>query len=264
MKNPYNFSARSRADMISALESIGGRYDGRNRYPFAWNVKIHSIGDMTAAGLAEFDSGTGEPFSPAWDSAWAAHLERSDSLFWDICSDAGRYYTDGDYCTWAGNDQGDYGFEFHGRSGGWLVLTKWRGRSLRDFSIADDCGADSYASLTWPEVRQLYRAIETMNQDFTPAKIRAEFRSHLAMARGQWEEARHEAIESARGDQVENAGAALALLSEFRAARTAWQGRGGLGGVPVICATLRSVIMGRIASARAAGRIAGQLEAGVA
>lgn len=259
MRNPYKFPARSRADMIAAMESIGGRYESGARHPFAWNVKIYDWPDDSAAGLAAQIA----DLNPAWDSAWREYVESRDSLFWQICEDMGRTYVDGEYCTWPGDDHGQYHFEFHGRSGGWLVLTKWRGRSLRGFSIADDCAADEFASLAWQEVRELYRATATMSQDFASEKLREDMAWHVADARVRWEERRREAIADNRAAQVESASAALALLHEFRAARAAWAGRGGLGAVPVICATLRQAIIARIAGARAHGRAAWQLEAGV-
>lgn len=251
-RNPYKFPARSRAAMIAALESVGGHYERFARYPFAWNVKIHSWGDITAAGLSGLEP-DGNPFNPAFDKAWQDYAESSDSLFWEVCSNAARYYTDGDYCTWPGDDQGAYEFELHGRSGGWLVLTKWHGRSLRDFSVPDDCAADEFATLSWPEVRQLYRAVMTMEQDLTPAKVLQEFRYHLAYARSNWEAERREAIAQHAATATEAAANARELLAEFRAARKAG---GALVNVPAICATLRQAIADRIRLARRERRAA--------
>lgn len=261
MKNPYKFPARSRGAMIAALEAIGGR----SGYPFAWNVKIRDWGDIGAAALQDLAGGAfGVPFNPAWDSAWRRHVESSDEVFWRVCEDAARYYLDGGYCTWPGDDQGDYEFELHGRSGGWLVLTKWQGISTQglDFDdMRDNARRDwtPFGQWSFARVRTLYRAVMTMNQDFTPEKVHAEFRWHLAEVRAHWEGERREAIARAQAWQVEAAANARELLGELRAARA---DGAALVDVPAICRTIRAAIVERIALARRSRRAAAALIAG--
>lgn len=259
MRNPYKFPARSRAAMITAMETIGGRFERYGEsYPFAWNVKIHDIGDTTAAGLESLNPDP-VPFSPQWDSAWRRHMESRDSLFWDICEAARRPYVDGEYCTFPGDDMGAYEFEFHGRSGGWLVLTYWRGRLLRNFDLDELRTPEDSGGWSFDSVRQLYRAVMTMNQDFTRDKVRAEFRLQLAYYRAQWEAGRRDAIARNRAWQTAAADNARELLQEFRAARAAGA---GLVTVPAICQTIRAAIRDRIQLARRSRQAAAALANG--
>ena len=118
------------------------------------------------------------------DSAWDSHFQGDDSLFWTFCEDAGRQVSDGEWCSYPGDDQGDWEFSFAGRSGGWIVLEKWRGRDMRNPSD------DDLAEMSFADLRAFYRGIRTADSDFTTAKASAEVEYHAASYREGWEEER--------------------------------------------------------------------------
>lgn len=180
MKAPYTFPLRSRAAMVEFLTRDGRSY-GYRRFRFAWNVKAHA---------ARFDGDTlrkiNPDLDPAFDSTWDAHCDKNgDSMFWVWCGNAARVVSDGDWTSYPGDDQGDWDFAFAGRSGGWLVLQKWRGRDMVDLDPSDFLDPE-----IWPfaDLRAFYRGIVCADQDFTPAKAAAEIEYFAACDRGIWEE----------------------------------------------------------------------------
>jgi hypothetical protein len=181
---PYTFPHKSRAAMAEYLTRRGRSYHYQ-RYAFAWCVKTHA---------AEFDGDTLRRhvpgLNPAEDSAWWSLLENDrGDLFSTFCEDAARGLSEGEWCSYPGDDQGDWDFSFAGRSGGWLVLEKWRGRDMRDVDAADFLDRDLWP---WADLVAFYRGIRCADSDFTEAKAAAEVEYMAAFYRDQWEDARAE------------------------------------------------------------------------
>lgn len=173
---PYRFPLKSRAAIVDYLTRDGRSYHYR-RYRFAWNVKTHGA-RFDGATLRKINPG----LSPDLDSAWDSYVEKTEGLFWIWCEDAARGICDGEWTSYPGDDQGDWDLSFAGRSGGWIVLEKWRGRSMVDFDPAD------FAEWSWPDLVAFYRGIVCADSDFTPAKAAAEVQYFAACDREQWEE----------------------------------------------------------------------------
>jgi hypothetical protein len=188
-KAPYTFPHKSRAAIAEYLTRRGRCYDYR-RYAFAWNVKTHGA-RFDGAALRRHSPG----LDPSLDSAFAAHTENdSGGLFWRWCEDAARYIGGGDWCSYPGDDQGDWDFSFAGRSGGWIVLEKWRGRDMRDVDATDFLNRDLWP---WSDIVAFYRGIRCADSDFTPGKAAREVEYYAADYRDQWEEERREEAQAA-------------------------------------------------------------------
>ncbi len=175
---PDTFPHKSRAAIAEFL-TRDGRYYRPTRYRFAWNVKTYS---------ARFDGDTMRKHDPnlrpEFDSKWQKVLDADSSLFWMFCEDGARWVSGGEWYSYPGDDQGDWEFTFEGRSGGWLALTKWRGRDMRDPEPDDFLNADEWP---WPDLVKFYRGIRCADSDFTTAKAAAEVEYHAADYRGQLE-----------------------------------------------------------------------------
>ena len=205
MKCPYAFPLKSRADIVAFLDRRGRSYAYR-RYAFAWNVKTHGA-TFDGESLRRHCPG----LDPAEDSAWEALLsDDNGGLVWTWCEDAARNsgVQDDEWTSYPGADQGDWQFSFAGRSAGWIVLEKWRGRDVRDIDAAELMDPE-----VWPfaDLRAFYRGIVCADQDFTPARAAAEVEWFAADYREHWEaeraeeraaeaEAEAEAIAAARPD----------------------------------------------------------------
>lgn len=196
-KRPYTFPLRSRAAIAEFLNRDGRSYHYQ-RYRFAWNVKTYG---------ANFDSdtlrGVNPDLSPEFDSRWDSALQANGEWFWIWCEDAGRIISGDEWTSYPGTDQGDWEFSFAGRSGGWIVLEKWRGRDVRNLTRED------FLEWDWPDLLAFYRGIVCADSDFTPAKAAAEVVYFAACDRGQMEDEW----------RAEREGAAIDLAESIAAAR---------------------------------------------
>lgn len=200
-KCPYKFPARSRAAMIDAMERIGGyggwNAPGRASWPFAWNVKVYyRNGDETAATLNPYHYDGGS-FDPSFDDEFSAYLEESDSAFWGVVEAMRHQITECDWQDYDGNS--GFEFEFAGRSGGHLILTRGPDGRLMQGLDFDEMREDKEE---WPfaDIRRLYRSLMVMEKDFSDSAVREEWLFQLAFYRGQWEDdkkAEREAAEQA-------------------------------------------------------------------
>jgi len=182
-KCPYTYPHRSRkaqAAYLAEHDSYGGWNHPMRRWsPLSWNVRIGNVNWRRPKGDCDLDA--------AFDDDWESYVESNQELFAWITEDMAREYTDSEYTTYPGEDQGDWTFCFAGRSGGQMLLAKWL---YVDF-IRGDWSESSWAE--WLDdqpadtIRTLYRAVRCMDQDFTSAKIDAEFEYRLNDRRGQWE-----------------------------------------------------------------------------
>lgn len=177
-KCPYTFPHRTRRAMTDYILNRCGRSYYGVHYPFAWDVKAWAAdfdGDSLRARAPEYD------LDPGFDPDWESYVDSDDRFFWDCCEDAARDVSEGEWTSYPGDDQGDWEFSFAGRSGGWLVLEKWRGWNMRG---AD---AETFAEMDLPTLKAFYRGIRCADSDFTPAKAAAEVEYQAAFRRHLWE-----------------------------------------------------------------------------
>jgi hypothetical protein len=177
---PYTFPHKSRAAIIEYLIRRDSRWYGHQKFKFAWDVKAYASfgGDSLRKAYSDDD------LDPALDSAWKSYIEGDESFFWDCCEDAGRYLSDGEWTSYPGDDQGDWEFSFAGRSGGWLVLEKWRGQDVREIEALDLQG------WAFADLKAFYRGIRCADSDFTSAKAKAEVEYQAGFRRAEWERER--------------------------------------------------------------------------
>lgn len=168
---PYTFPHKSRAAIAAYLDRDGRAYN-HTRFRFCWNVKAYSAdfdGDTMREHLPELE--------PAFDSAWSDYLESHPESFWNFCENAARWVAEGDWCSYPGDDQGEWAFSFAGRSGGWLVLIKWRGRKVSEMTGQDFLDPELWP---WADLVAFYRGIRCADSDFTPAKAAEEVECQAA------------------------------------------------------------------------------------
>lgn len=184
MKNSYTYPHRSkkaRIEYLAAHESYGGwNHPARRWSPLAWNVKLHGA-DLTGK-CGDY------PVSDLHDEAWKQALH-DEHLWQRIVEDMSRQYMEGEYSTSPGDDQGDWEFAFAGRSGGWMLLSKWKYSNFLRTSFAN-AGEwhDWLLEQDKETIEKLYRGVRCMDADFTREKIEKEFAYQANFQRSQWEE----------------------------------------------------------------------------
>jgi len=154
---PYDYSLESRREIIQFLANhqmhkIDGPYSD---WAFAWNIKVHG-----------FDTSGHHPAyqnDPAFDERWEQFLEEND-IFWDEAADALSQYTDGEYTTYPGNDQGQYKFDVTGRSSGWLILREVEGLGKLSFDGQMEL-KDWLKELDDAELVSFYKLIVNVDKD---------------------------------------------------------------------------------------------------
>jgi hypothetical protein len=207
MSCPYTFPHETRAEMVAYLTDRRPRAYDWQRYLFCWNVKVHSArfdGDSLRARAPEY------ALDPAHDDAWTRYIESDDSLFYHLCEDAGRYLEAGEWCSYPGDDQGDWAFRFAGRSGGWLVLEEWRGRHMHDFDPEEMLDSEEWSD---DDLTAFYRGIRCADSDFGPDKAAAEVEYQAAFRRDEWEAERRAEAEAAAARMAERMAEARPDLS---------------------------------------------------
>ncbi|MBE9109314.1 hypothetical protein IQ273_07785 [Nodosilinea sp. LEGE 07298] len=191
-KCPYDFSLRSRQDIITFLTRRGRSYfTWRTGYaPLTWNIKCHRY-DNSGHNRGRKDY----PINCAYDAVWSAWLEQianpctgernEDRLFWQACEDGLRDYRYGYATVWPGEEI-DGKFIVLGRSGGYLCLESWNGHRLwhRGSGGADDF-LDWLRELPFRQLRELYKLVVCLDQDIQPE---AEISYQFHFQRMQWEE----------------------------------------------------------------------------
>ncbi|MEI7668604.1 MAG: hypothetical protein WCJ33_00800 [Pseudomonadota bacterium] len=190
MKNPYKFPLRSRSAITQYLAKHAHYHPMRswNRgFVISWNVKIY-YEDRTGK------SGS-ETINPFYDEKWQEYLEkRGNNLFWRACEDTAYCLVNGEYSTYHGYDQDSYQFCFNGSQGGhiWLshcyIVPQPRSWAMAPFIFSDkEAWQDYLNELSFANLRTLYRAIATMDQDFTREKITAQINENFNRYRFDWE-----------------------------------------------------------------------------
>lgn len=176
---PYTFPHKSRAAIIDYLMRRNSRWYGHQKFKFCWDVKAHSAATTDGDSLRKVYGD--DDLDPALDAAWESHIEGDESFFWNCCEDAGRYLIYGEWTSYPGDDQGDWEFSFAGRSGGWLVLEKWRGQDVREIEAFD------LQAWAFGDLKAFYRGIRCADSDFTSAKATAEVEYQAGFRRAEWE-----------------------------------------------------------------------------
>ncbi len=186
-KRPYTYPHKSHKAIIDYLinhkDYKGWNHPYRGYSPLAWNVKVYDV-DKTGGRKSKY----AEPIDPLLDDKWEDFVtENMDDLWSRIIEDAQSLYIEGDYCTYPGDDQGDWKFCFGGRSGGWLILSEWKNDNFLKMdsknSWEDYLDDSSFSNLTI-----LYKAVRCMDADFTREKIQDEVNYQMNFQRVLWEE----------------------------------------------------------------------------
>lgn len=189
-KSPYTFPLRTRRAIEDYLSKHGAYWPASSwngGFVLSWNVKVYTLDWSGKSGE--------EKVNPFYDKQWEAYCkENTDTLFVYACEDAASYLTEGDYCTYPGDDQGSYEFFLNGRSGGHLCLSKcaivpqpyvWAGIPFSFHSR--EHWQEYLIGLDFSELRTLYKAVVCMDSDFTQKKAEAEVNHHLNRQRAEWE-----------------------------------------------------------------------------
>lgn len=187
MKCPYNFPHKSRKAIIEYLSGIGGYSERYERWPLEWNCKTYH---------ADFDGDTlrkhVSTLAPAHDTKWDEWLANNQSAWEWWIEDARSYYLDGLYASYPGADQGDWHFQFAGRSGGHLVIESWRGNTLRGMN--EDEFIEWLQELSWRDLVAFYRGVVCLCKDVTPRNAANEIEFIAANYREQLEDEWNSAI----------------------------------------------------------------------
>ena len=178
---PYEFPKIGRVGIITELMNHSVHRDGHyGDFYLSWNVKMDmNLDDSGKLGDYEVDS--------QFDEKWAEYMEENDSdIFYRICEDMARTYLENEYCTYPGNDQGDYQFGFQGRSGGHLVLREVDGNEI-GFSSYNDV-QNVLNELDDSELVKIYKVVKSLDADITKAKLGQEWAYQLNFVRQDLEE----------------------------------------------------------------------------
>lgn len=205
MNKQYTYPHKSRVSITDYLmrhQSYGGwNHPYRGWSPLAWDVKVHEIDETGGWKLKHH-----EFIDPLLDDEWDDfRRENMDNLWSLIIEDSQRHYIEGEYTTYPGDDQGDWKFTFGGRSGGWLILSKWKNDDF--LKMANQESWEDYLNgLFFSDLTILYKAVRCMDVDFTRENAERNVSYQLNFQRTVWEEGIRE---EARKETVQNPVVAL-------------------------------------------------------
>lgn len=194
-KCPYQFPLRSREAMLGYLrvhESYHPLNVWNGGFVLSWDVKVYNPDWSGHSGSYTVDA--------SLDAAWAAHVQEQAAELDELVFEAARFLlSNGEYSTYPGDDQGQYTFFFNGRSGGHLCLAScdivpaMYTYGVIPFSFHDRGHYSEYlASLSYADLRTLYKAIVCMDSDFTRANATVAVNEQINFFRSQWEEEQRE------------------------------------------------------------------------
>jgi len=162
---------QSREDIINDLtdESRSRRASrGGGWYPFAWNIKLR--GDAFRIDNREvlLKHNPDLKLNPAHDPHWEAWLAQNDPAYFGwFCEDALSQFLDGDWTSYPGDDHGDWHFTTTGRSGGWLILTKWRFAEFGRGNMNADGLLEWLEGLDEDDLRKFYNGIVCLDHELS-------------------------------------------------------------------------------------------------
>lgn len=192
-EGPYTYPLTGRADIIAFL----GEHDyywpmnsNNGGFVLSWNIKTHYTIDTSGAAYA-----AGFGFEARLDEAWADEVEADDQMFWDVCVDALRMYTEGGWTRYPGLERGMWQFGINGRTGGWLMLRDWPGRKPNRWACFPMVWHDRDDYKDWlgefeaGELEMFYKAVVQLDQELSRDSCREAIEYGYACRRGLWEEA---------------------------------------------------------------------------
>lgn len=157
-ESPYKAPLQNRREIIEFIAShsfhkVDGPYSPSG---LAWNIKV---GGFDSTGKHE-----GFEPDPAFNDRWDEYVSTNDALFWQEASDAVEFYTGGNYTMYEGSPDGAFEFRTAGRSGGWLVLTKFFDR--KDVAWENSKEVEAWLDeLGDEELVSLYRLVDQLDTD---------------------------------------------------------------------------------------------------
>lgn len=207
MKTPDKYKAplRKREQIIGYLTSEGPwrqRYYENHRWMFCWDVKVRDTPDLSFDGLVTALERMGHEPDAGWDDPvfMANAREEHETMSADTLYEWGiegmqRNWTgrhprgaapgeewfacqpddDGYSMLWDGRDV-EARFAFLGRSGGWLVLTKFEGLVLDSDAIDED----ALKEMDYAQLRRLYRFVVQTSADIRGTNIVAGIEEYAA------------------------------------------------------------------------------------
>jgi hypothetical protein len=189
----YVLPTTSKKEAISWIVNLAAKrmrfFDGKN-YWFCWNVKLNFV-DC---------EGHNDTFKndPKYDEGWKNYWEENENtVFPSICEEAAQRYVDGEYTSYPGADQGDWKFSQMGKSGGWMVLTHWRGNDLRTLGIGNL--EDWLYGLEDHELYFFFVGLVCLEHDLSRASVRKNISWYIADHRfhmeAQWKQEEADAAE---------------------------------------------------------------------
>lgn len=189
--DPYTYPSQTRSEVIAELIKHTVHKDGPYAdFRLAWNIKLYDF-DTSGKGVEAW------PVDPQFDERWEEELRGSsgqeiyeraqESALSRYIGGEGRKGVLSEYTTWPGDDQGDYGFNVEGRSGGWLVLSEIKGLGKLQWAGQGEM-EEALKDLDADELRKLYRVVCSLDHDVTRTKAAQEMAYQYAFIRNQNEE----------------------------------------------------------------------------
>lgn len=183
----YEAPLRKRSDMLAEIRRlVEDRYYNRG-YPICFNVKLYRTPEITFRLLFETykrQEGIDEPIDLDWlrerrEEFDVAKSEDFVTLTEWALENMRSLVTDSDCFNhlWDGTSLGDVEWVFEGRSGGWLCLYTIFGQRVDGMTL-DELNE----TLTYDELRLLYRFIVQCAHDFREEAINDEFVYQMAWA----------------------------------------------------------------------------------
>jgi hypothetical protein len=183
IKRPACYAAplRSRKAIVAFLTEHTSYYRNLSTCsPLAWNVKDYrsdlSFDNLTKVWRESGEYGPDEVWLDSEDYLKAArekYDEVKDDLWgWAIESARDHAKEDcGNRTLWDGTElQVEYGF--YGRSGGWLLMTRFEGWNLTRYDRGDF--EELLEDMPYGELRSLYQLVVQCDHDFRPEAVTAE------------------------------------------------------------------------------------------
>lgn len=159
--DPYGAPLRNRLDIVRSLTSHEMYSDGRySSYQIAWS--LDKFGADTSGKV------NAEEYKPneKYDERWQDYVDSDHRVEEWVFEDAVRTYTEAEYTTYPGDDQGQYRFAVGGDCGDKIALTKWFRYEGTEISWRDK---DNY--VTWlreldnEDLRDFYRLVTHVDAD---------------------------------------------------------------------------------------------------
>jgi hypothetical protein len=195
---PYSYPDKTREEMIVALASHDSYHPmnyNNGGFVLSWDIKVRGTTD--GAGVDGFEH------DPQFDQRWEEHLEENSELFWSMCADALRTYTEDGFTPYVFEDS-KATFYTNGRSGGHLVLQKWDGSGRKGWASCQmafdgrDDFIDWLKDLPDADLAKFYDLVKTLDHDLRdPTRaVNYYFASYRESMEEQWKEEAEEVAAS--------------------------------------------------------------------